>query len=202
MAVPGPELDGSDEARFAVAVTEQAPGWNYSSFRMSATNHSNTDYWWWHFRNRCCTVCRGGLPFTWVEASHRLGGTWWKNHYPGVRLDTPTYGYSFSFAQRIDWPHQFAKGEEVLDYLETVIDRAGFRDLVQLNTSVESARWNEEENVWYVEIVDPLGNKNTHKFNAIITGMGQWATHSFLNGRARSFHRGSNALCRVGSALI
>src|SRR5690625_1546994 len=46
------------------------------------------------------------VPFTWIEGSHTIGGTWWKNNYPGVRLDTPTYGYSFSFAQKTDWPHQ------------------------------------------------------------------------------------------------
>jgi glycine/D-amino acid oxidase-like deaminating enzyme len=84
-----------------------------------------------------------GLPYTWIEASHRVGGTWWKNHYPGVRLDTPTYGYSFSFAQRVDWPHQFAQGHEVLDYLETVAERAGFAEQIELNTSLVRAVWEE-----------------------------------------------------------
>lgn len=177
-----PNWMGQMKHEFAVAADPNgAPGWNYSEFSDERDEPFQTLIIGGGISGIAAAyrLQEAGLPFTWVEASHRLGGTWWKNHYPGVRLDTPTYGYSFSFAQRIDWPHQFAKGEEVLDYLETVIDRAGFRDLVQLNTSVESARWNEEENVWYVEIVDSLGNKNTHKFNAIITGMGQ-LDHPFI----------------------
>lgn len=120
-----------------------------------------------------------GLPFTWIEASHRVGGTWWKNHYPGVRLDTPTYGYSFSFAQRVDWPHQFAKGHEVLDYLETVADKAGLSEHVELHTSLTSAHWDEEENVWRATLRTEDGKETIRNFNAIMTGVGQ-LDHPFI----------------------
>jgi 4-hydroxyacetophenone monooxygenase len=56
---------------------------------------------------------QAGVPFIVVEDAPMLGGTWAKNSYPGVRLDTPTFGYSYSFAQRGDWPHQFAQGRDV-----------------------------------------------------------------------------------------
>lgn len=120
-----------------------------------------------------------GLPFTWIEASHRVGGTWWKNHYPGVRLDTPTYGYSFSFAQRVDWPHQFAKGGEVLDYLETVADMAGLAEHVQLNTSLSTARWDEENLLWHATLRGEDGQETVKTFNAIMTGVGQ-LDHPFI----------------------
>lgn len=114
-----------------------------------------------------------GLPFTWIEASHRIGGTWWKNHYPGVRLDTPTYGYSFSFAQRTDWPHQFAKGEEVLDYLEDVAQKAGFTsDSIELNTRLERAVFDEATGTWSATTVGEDGER-TRTFNAVIMGVGQ-----------------------------
>ncbi|MCJ8504000.1 NAD(P)/FAD-dependent oxidoreductase [Kocuria flava] len=114
-----------------------------------------------------------GLPFTWIEASHRVGGTWWKNHYPGVRLDTPTYGYSFSFAQRTDWPHQFAQGHEVLDYLETVAERAGFAERIELNTSLVRAVWDEDSATWSATTRTRDGEEQVRRFNAVVTGVGQ-----------------------------
>lgn len=120
-----------------------------------------------------------GLPYTWIEASHRVGGTWWKNHYPGVRLDTPTYGYSFSFAQRVDWPHQFAQGGEVLDYLETVANKAGFTEKINLNTSLIRAEWDEDTNSWKTLTRTKNGQEETRHFNAIVTGVGQ-LDHPFI----------------------
>lgn len=120
-----------------------------------------------------------GLPYTWIEASHRVGGTWWKNDYPGVRLDTPTYGYSFSFAQRTNWPHQFARGGEVLDYLETVAGKAGLADSIQLNTALLRAEWNDQECVWHATFRNPDGSESQRTFNAIMTGVGQ-LDHPFI----------------------
>lgn len=114
-----------------------------------------------------------GLPYTWIESSHRVGGTWWKNHYPGVRLDTPTYGYSFSFAQRDDWPHQFAKGEEVLEYLETVVSRADLAHELELHTSLEKAEFDEVTRTWTATTRTKAGTRQTRRFNAIITCVGQ-----------------------------
>lgn len=114
-----------------------------------------------------------GLPYTWIESSHRVGGTWWKNHYPGVRLDTPTYGYSFSFAQRDDWPHQFAKGEEVLEYLETVVARAELADELELHTWLEKAEFDEGTRTWTATTGSADGSRQTRRFNAIITCVGQ-----------------------------
>ena len=114
-----------------------------------------------------------GVPYTWIEASHRVGGTWWKNHYPGVRLDTPTYGYSFSFAQRDDWPHEFAKGEEVLGYLETVVSRAELAADLELHTSLERAEFDESTKTWTATTRTKAGARQTRRFNAIITCVGQ-----------------------------
>ena len=115
---------------------------------------------------------QAGLPVTMVEASHRLGGTWWKNVYPGVRLDTPTFGYSYSFAQRCDWPHQFAEGGEVLDYLEAVADRAGLTDAIEYGTRLVRARWDGDAGVWHVTTTCG-GLEQDRRFHAIVSGVGQ-----------------------------
>ncbi len=120
-----------------------------------------------------------GVPFTIIEATHRTAGTWWKNHYPGVRLDTPTYGYSYSFAQRPDWPHQFAEGAEVRDYLDDVAVRSGVRDLVEFETSLIRAEWDEEAAVWHTVTRTSDGTEQQRDFNVIITAVGQ-LDHSFI----------------------
>ena len=120
------------------------------------------------------------IPFTWIEGSHRIGGTWWKNHYPGVRLDTPTYGYSFSFAQKTDWPHQYATGDEVLHYLEDVFQRAGWsEDDVEFKTHLVRAKFDETTQDWTVDTQSDDGSLKTRRFNAIFTGVGQ-LDHPFI----------------------
>lgn len=125
-------------------------------------------------------LSEAGIPFTWIEGSHRVGGTWWKNHYPGVRLDTPTYGYSFSFAQKTDWPHQFATGNEVLEYLEDVFDKAGWtEDDVEFHTHLVRAEFDEESGLWEAITRTKTGEEQTRHFNGIITGVGQ-LDHPFI----------------------
>jgi 4-hydroxyacetophenone monooxygenase len=114
-----------------------------------------------------------GIPFTIIEASDGIGGTWWKNRYPGVRLDTPTYGYSFSFAQRPDWPHQFAEGHEIREYMATVARESGIDQDVEFKTSLVKAVWDEEGGVWHATTRTWDGIEQTRPFNSIITGVGQ-----------------------------
>jgi len=116
---------------------------------------------------------QAGVPFTMIDAAERLGGTWQKNHYPGVRLDTPTFGYSYSFAQRVDWPHQFAEGSEIDDYLNTVAERAGLADLIEYGTRLVSAQWDDEAGAWTVVTRDNQGRERTRTFQAVISAVGQ-----------------------------
>ncbi|MBS0532028.1 MAG: NAD(P)/FAD-dependent oxidoreductase, partial [Proteobacteria bacterium] len=43
---------------------------------------------------------QAGVPFVVFEKNPDVGGVWWANTYPGCRLDTPNFAYSFSFAQK------------------------------------------------------------------------------------------------------
>lgn len=117
-------------------------------------------------------IHQAGLPYTHVEARENLGGTWAKNTYPGVRLDTPTFGYSYSFAQRGDWPHQFAEGGEIADYLEDVVDRGGLRDQIEFGTRLVRIRWDDPARAWEATTVAADGREQTRMFSAVVSGLG------------------------------
>lgn len=116
---------------------------------------------------------QAGFDMTIVEAGPDVGGTWRKNVYPGVRLDTPTFGYSYSFAQQAEWPHQFATGGEVLDYLRDVSARAGITDRAEFSTRVKKLVWNEGSSTWTATTVGPEGQVREREFNAVVSGLGQ-----------------------------
>lgn len=116
---------------------------------------------------------QAGVPFTIIEAGDRLGGTWQKNRYPGVRLDTPTFGYSYSFAQRPDWPHQFAEGHEVREYLETVAGKAGLGERIEFGSRLVRAEWDEAAGEWAATTRTRDGAEQTRRFNAVVSATGQ-----------------------------
>lgn len=116
---------------------------------------------------------QAGVPYTVFEKGHTVGGTWWKNTYPGVRLDTPNYAYSFSFAQRDDWPQQFSQGPEIYEYTRQVAERGGILENIEFNTEVTSADYDEATGLWNVDTIDAGGRPVTRRFNAVITAVGQ-----------------------------
>lgn len=116
---------------------------------------------------------QAGIPYTVFEKGHTVGGTWWKNTYPGVRLDTPNYAYSFSFAQRDDWPQQFSQGPEIHKYTCEVARRGGIMEDIVFDTEVTAATYDEAAGLWDVEIVDKYGHVKTLRFNAVISAVGQ-----------------------------
>ena len=115
---------------------------------------------------------QAGIPFTVFEKGHDVGGTWWKNTYPGVRLDTPNYAYSFSFAQRDDWPQQFSQGREIHAYTCEVASRGGIDRHIQMGTEVLSATWLENDGEWELELQTAAGTER-RRFNAVLSAVGQ-----------------------------
>ncbi|NVM98124.1 NAD(P)/FAD-dependent oxidoreductase [Arthrobacter sp. SDTb3-6] len=115
---------------------------------------------------------QAGIPYTVFEKGNEVGGTWWKNTYPGVRLDTPNYAYSFSFAQRDDWPQQFSEGREILEYTRTVARRSGITENIQMNTDVLGATWNAGDSLWELETMRD-GVREVRRFSSVLSAVGQ-----------------------------
>ncbi|AGH51662.1 MULTISPECIES: flavin-containing monooxygenase [Sphingomonadales] len=115
---------------------------------------------------------QAGVEHVVLEKNPEIGGTWWENTYPGCRLDTSNYAYSFSFAQKTDWPQKFSRQSEIQDYVLKVAHDYGVRDRIVFNTLVRSVIYDEEAGEWEVTAVTD-GEVRVHRANVVISGTGQ-----------------------------
>ena len=86
-----------------------------------------------------------------IEKASRVGGTWRENTYPGCGCDVPSALYSYSFAPSAKWSHLFARQPEILNYLEEVSENFNIKQLIQFNTSLDDARWDDSRHLWVLE---------------------------------------------------
>jgi cation diffusion facilitator CzcD-associated flavoprotein CzcO len=93
----------------------------------------------------------GEEDFVLLERADDIGGTWRDNTYPGCRCDVPSHLYSFSFAPNPNWSSTFSPQEEILDYLKDCAERFGVMPHVRFGTELESASWDDGEQVWEIE---------------------------------------------------
>jgi len=95
-----------------------------------------------------------GLTVRAFEKGGGIGGTWYFNRYPGAKSDTEGFVYRYSFdkdlLQDYDWTTRYLEQEDILDYLNHVVDRFDLRRDIQLNTEVVGAQFDEARNVWVV----------------------------------------------------
>src|SRR3954471_5595890 len=77
------------------------------------------------------------------DRASELGGTWHYNDYPGAACDVPSHLYSYSFAQRRHWSRICSPRDEILAYLREVAREHGVDALVQPNTEIAQARWDD-----------------------------------------------------------
>ncbi|CRK55996.1 Cyclohexanone monooxygenase [Alloactinosynnema sp. L-07] len=87
-----------------------------------------------------------------VDREADLGGTWHVNRYPGLAVDIASVTYSYSFEPNPHWSRMFAPGAELKRYAEHVADKYGLRPLMRFNTTVDGARWDEDAQLWQVQL--------------------------------------------------
>jgi len=88
--------------------------------------------------------------FVILDAQDNRGGTWWTHRYPGVRSDSDlfTYGYRFK-----PWRGaSIAAGEEILAYLDEVIDEDDLGQYIRYRHRVTAASWSTGDRRWTVEV--------------------------------------------------
>lgn len=113
-----------------------------------------------------------GIDAMLFEAEEDLGGTWYRNRYPGARFDSESYTYGYSFSRELleewHWKERFSSQPENLRYLNFVAEKFDLRRHMRFDTRVETMAWNEDERLWHLGMVD--GGTCTARF--VVTGIG------------------------------
>ena len=111
------------------------------------------------------------------EDASGVGGTWYWNRYPGARFDSESYTYGYSFSEELlqewDWKELYSGQPENERYLNYVADKFNLRPLIQLNSRIASATYDEDNCSWQIETVD--GRRARGRF--LITAVGLLSAH-------------------------
>ena len=88
-----------------------------------------------------------GVDAVVLEADDDVGGTWYRNRYPGARFDSESYTYGYSFSWELldewHWKERFSAQPENLRYLNFVVDKFDLRRHMVFNARVEQMIWDE-----------------------------------------------------------
>ncbi len=135
-----------------------------------------------------------GVDAVVLEAEAGLGGTWYKNRYPGARFDSESYTYGYSWSKELleewHWVERFSPQPETLKYLEFVADKFSLRQYIRFNTFIEGMTFDEEGLLWRLRLRD--GEEVTARFVMTAMGVLSVPTYPRIEGRETfgglSFH--------------
>jgi 4-hydroxyacetophenone monooxygenase len=116
---------------------------------------------------------QAGVPFMIIEKNHDVGGTWLENTYPGARVDVSNAFYSYSFAQKNDWPAHFSPQRVLLDYFRDCAGEYGVREHIRFDTEVLSAEFSDDCCGWTLRLRTPDGGEETIEAQAVVSAVGQ-----------------------------
>ncbi|HEY0279051.1 MAG TPA: NAD(P)/FAD-dependent oxidoreductase [Solirubrobacterales bacterium] len=111
---------------------------------------------------------RGIHDYVILEQASGVGGTWWKNRYPGAEVDLESHIYSFSFAHE-DWDRTHATREQLQRYLERVADEHGLTPKLRLNERVTRVEWQEATDSYRILTASGIDHG---EFTAVISAVG------------------------------
>lgn len=116
---------------------------------------------------------RAGYDHVVIEKNEEVGGTWWKNRYPGVGVDTPSHFYSYSFEISPEWNHYHPHGADMREYFRSVADKYDLRRNIRFQTKVHSLEYDEKDAVWNVTVEDlKSGKRDVIRANAVFNAFG------------------------------
>lgn len=105
------------------------------------------------------------------ETAEDIGGTWYFNRYPGARCDIESIYYNYTFSEELlnewTWSSKFADQAEILQYIHFVADKLDLRKDIQLQTRVTSARYEENDENWMIELENGEKVKATYFIPAV-----------------------------------
>jgi 4-hydroxyacetophenone monooxygenase len=115
---------------------------------------------------------QAGVPFTILEKNGSVGGTWFENHYPGLRVDVPSHAYSFSFIQDHRWDHLYSFQPELIAYFRRCLDRFGIAGHIRYGVEVTGADWDETGREWAIAVRRADGGVETVRSKVLVSACG------------------------------
>jgi len=95
-----------------------------------------------------------GLAVKAFDSASDVGGTWYWNRYPGARFDSEGYIYQYLFDEDLykgwSWSEKFPGQPEIERWLHYVADTLELRKDIVFNTTIASARWDEDAGRWTI----------------------------------------------------
>jgi len=116
---------------------------------------------------------QAGVAFTILDKNDEVGGTWFEAAYPGCRVDNPNHNYSYSSAQRHDWPFHYSPQGVLRDYFRACADHFDVRRHVQFGARVQQSVWSDADQTWTVTYSDADGHDQSLTANIVISAVGQ-----------------------------
>ena len=107
-----------------------------------------------------------------LEGNEDLGGTWYKNRYPGARFDSESFTYGYSFSEELldewHWTELFSPQPETLKYLQYVVEKFDLRKYMEFDCKVQAMRFDTETDNWILDLHDG----RTITAHVVITAIG------------------------------
>jgi 4-hydroxyacetophenone monooxygenase len=121
-------------------------------------------------------LSRLGVSYVILDANSEVGGTWYRNRYPGCGVDTPNHAYSFSTGKRNKWSRYFALRPEIQQYIVDTSRANGVHDNVVFQREVIAAHWDEDSQVWSVTATTPSGATEQYVAPIFVSAIGGLST--------------------------
>lgn len=111
--------------------------------------------------------------FVVLEAYETFGGTWHMHNYPGVRSDSDLFTFGYRFKPWMSAP--IATADEILKYMEEVIEENQLSDHIRYGHRIENAAWSSHDKAWTITAKTSSGDTKTLKANFL------WMCQGYYN---------------------
>jgi monooxygenase len=88
--------------------------------------------------------------FAILDALEGRGGTWWTHRFPGARSDSDLF--TFGYAHKPWRGPSIASADEILAYLDEVIEEDDLKSAIRYRHRVTATSWSSDEQRWTVDV--------------------------------------------------
>jgi cation diffusion facilitator CzcD-associated flavoprotein CzcO len=117
----------------------------------------------------------GFEDFVILEKNAGVGGTWYRNRYPGLTCDIAAPLYQFSFELNPEWSGPYPPQPELLAYFEHTAEKYGLMPHCRFEVAVKAATWSEEDARWTLT----LDSGEIVEADAVVSAVGMFGALKF-----------------------